>query len=153
VPLPLLAVVPLADGAFLWSSEASGFKHLAVHNPDGSVRTQLTSGGWAVDETSRELVDESGGTVYFAANGGDPRERHLFRVPLAGGSVRRVTREEGMHHVVPDRAFTQFVDKYHGVDAPVCATLANSRTHLRPPCAPRYRTVPHTSRRRVATGR
>jgi len=118
-------LVPLADGAFLWSSEASGFKHLAVHNPDGSVRTQLTSGGWAVDETSRELVDESGGTVYFAANGGDPRERHLFRVPLAGGSVRRVTREEGMHHVVPDRAFTQFVDKYHGVDAPVSVRVCS----------------------------
>ena len=150
--------VGLVDGGFVWASEASGFRHLAVHNADGTRRVQLTCGEWVVDRTCRDMVDERGNgsfgaVVYFEGNRDDPRERQLYRVPLQGGAITRVTREEGTHTVELSRDFSTFVDAYHGLGEPqtvrVCSLadgsplrvifesrhpdLVRLRPHLEPP--------------------
>lgn len=51
------------SGCFLWASERSGFRHLYLHRPDGSVIGAVTAGDWQVD--SLEGVDEDQGLVYF----------------------------------------------------------------------------------------
>ena len=120
-------LVPLSDGGFLWSSEASGFMHLAVHNADGTKRVQLTSGEWTVDATGRDMVDERGGCVYFLGNKSDPREKHLYKVPLTGGAITQVTREEGMHAAKLSRDFTTFIDTYSGLGEPVSVRVCSLR--------------------------
>jgi len=44
-----------------------------------------------------EGVDESAGTVFFAANKDDPRQEHIFSVQLDGSGFKALTSEEGLH--------------------------------------------------------
>jgi dipeptidyl-peptidase-4 len=81
---------PLDGGALLWASERSGTKQLHVVRA-GETRA-LTSGG-AVDR----VVGADERSVVFTGWRDSPRERHLFRVPLAGGEPERLTREPGFH--------------------------------------------------------
>ncbi|MGH9285945.1 MAG: DPP IV N-terminal domain-containing protein, partial [Acidimicrobiales bacterium] len=105
-----------AGGAFLWGSEASGFRHLSLHGPDGSLTRVLTAGDWVVDQV--EGVDEERGLAYVTASRDGPTERHLYAVALAGGEPQRVTAEPGVHTVRLDRRTTRFVDVHSALDHP-----------------------------------
>ncbi|MCZ6546351.1 MAG: DPP IV N-terminal domain-containing protein, partial [Chloroflexi bacterium] len=85
----------LESGEILWSSERDGFRHLYVHDADGSLVRQLTWGEWVV--TRVVGVDEEGRLAYFMATAESPRERQLYRVSLDGGEIERLTVEPGWH--------------------------------------------------------
>jgi dipeptidyl-peptidase-4 len=104
------------EGGFLWASERSGYRHLEVRGRDGALRRVLTEGDWMVDGLSG--LDEDGGIVYLAGTRDDPRERHLYAVPLAGGDVRRITEEAGTHMTMLDGGHRWFVDRHHALDRP-----------------------------------
>lgn len=87
----------LADGRFLWWSLHEGHRHLALHDAAGALVAQVTKGAFDVQQLLGLAAD--GQTVWFAASGEDPRQLHLFAAPLAGGDVRQVTRERGVHTV------------------------------------------------------
>jgi dipeptidyl-peptidase-4 len=108
-------------GCFLWSSERSGYRHLEVRGPDGSLVTQLTSGKWAVDKL--EAVDEERGLVYFTGAMDDSTEMHLFCVPIEGGVIRRLTAEAGFHDVVVSRRVNLFTDSFSSLDRPPAVVL------------------------------
>jgi dipeptidyl-peptidase-4 len=112
---------PLGDGRFLWSSEATGFRHLELRARDGSLARRLTSGDWAVDRL--EGVDEAKGLVYFTCAKDGPLQQQLYRVPLEGGAVERVTSEPGWHTVTLARDARVFVDVHDGAGAPPRAIL------------------------------
>ncbi len=86
------------DGSFLWSSERSGFRHLALHGADGTLVRPVTAGDWEL--TQVDEVDEKGASVVFTSPGTDVLERHVFRVGLDGSGLRRLTREPGSHRAV-----------------------------------------------------
>ncbi len=98
----------LDDGSFLTSSEEDGFRHLYVWK-DGEAR-QLTRGEWMV--TGLQAVDRRAGLVYFTGTRESPLERHLYRVPLAGGEVTRVTEGVGLHQARVSTAAGCFLDQY-----------------------------------------
>lgn len=110
----------LADGRLLWNSERSGYAHLYLVERDGRLRA-LTAGDWAVDAVA--AVDEAAGWVYFTAAKDSPRERHLYRVPLAGGAITRLTREPGMHEATFSRDATIYVDSWSNTHTPPQITL------------------------------
>ena len=85
----------LKDGSFLWSSEASGFRHLSLHAPDGSVIRTLTDGDWMVDGVIG--VDEDSGWVYFNSTRGSALERRVERVSLSGGEIETLSEPGGLH--------------------------------------------------------
>jgi len=85
----------LKDGRILWNSERSGFEHLYVLSEDGSKATALTSGDWPVDGVL--AVDEAAGFVYFAAGKDSPLDAQVYRVPLAGGAIERLSKDDGTH--------------------------------------------------------
>ncbi len=85
----------LKDGTFLWSSESTGFRHLSLHEPDGTVIQALTDGEWVVDGVIG--VDEDGGWVFFSSTRGSPLERRVERVPLAGGEIETLSTAGGVH--------------------------------------------------------
>ncbi len=89
---------PLRDGRFLWSSERDGFRHLYVHDADGGRQRQLTRGEWVVDGVL--AVDEEAGQVWFRGNREDAVSAQVYRVPLAGGDVVRVSDAKFMHSPV-----------------------------------------------------
>lgn len=98
----------LSSGAFLWSSERTGFRHLSLYDHNGREMRVLTEGPWMV--TGQVTVDEDQRLVYFQGTCDGPLERHLYAVSLDGGPLRRLTRESGWHDAVisPDRR--SFVD-------------------------------------------
>lgn len=110
-------------GAFLWSSERSGFRHLELRGADGRLLHELTSGPWPVDRLVE--VDEERGRVYFTAWRERPTEQHLFVVPLGGGAITQLTTGAGTHSVVLDRAKRRFVDVHSALAHPPVITLRN----------------------------
>jgi dipeptidyl-peptidase 4 len=116
---------PLEKGGFLWSSERSGWKHLELRSPDGSLKHPLTSGSWSVDRL--EGIDEKHGLVYFTAARETPLEKNLFRVPLRGGEPERLTPDAGFHAVVASPDGSHFVDTHDSVRTPPVVTLRTSQ--------------------------
>ena len=111
----------LEDGRFLWASERSGFQHLYVLEPDGTVARTLTEGSWMVDRVV--AVDVDGGEVYFEGTRDGVTERHLYAVSLQGGPVRRLTHEPGVHVCTIDRDFKRFLDTHSRRDLPPRITV------------------------------
>jgi dipeptidyl-peptidase-4 len=80
---------------FLWSSERTGHAHLELRGDDGRLLRALTAGDWDVTRTVH--VDEKNGRVYFTGTRDGVTEQHLYRVPLGGGAVERLTKAAGWH--------------------------------------------------------
>lgn len=99
--------------AFIWSSEADGYRHLYLYSTDGERIRRLTSGNWAVDAVKG--VDEDAGLVYFTAAEVSPEEKHLYRQSLVTRSpenVSRISRRAGWHEIRMDRAARVYVDTF-----------------------------------------
>ena len=114
---------PLGDGErFLWISERDGWDHIYLYGMDGRLIRRLTRGEWPV----LGIVHVQGGTsgssdgyVYFT---GHREERiydtHLYRVPLGGGEVDRLTEGEGQHAAVVSPNGDFFVDTHSSTSRP-----------------------------------
>lgn len=113
---PLEAPVNGAVGGFVWGSERSGFQHLYLYDRTGALIRPLTEGSWVVEEIAG--VDETAGTAYVLGTLDDPRERHLYAVPLDGGAPRRITQRPGYHAVMLDRGCRRFADIHSALDRP-----------------------------------
>jgi dipeptidyl-peptidase-4 len=114
-----LNVKVLATGEVLWWSERSGWGHLYLYTPDGSVST-LTDGEWLV----RDLVavDEDRRVATFTAagreHGLDPYVRQVYEVDLDGGQVRRVTDDDLDHTLTPSPSGRFAVDVASSLQTP-----------------------------------
>ncbi len=97
----------LPDGsAFLWASEREGTWRLEVRAPDGGLlRTLAPEAGYralaAIDLEHR---------VAFIHASREPTELHVARVPLEGGAVEWLTRDEGDHVAVVGRDRSIWID-------------------------------------------
>lgn len=84
-------VAILGDGERLvWTSERDGWRRLYLYDLAGRLLAPLTPGGSEV--VRLEAVDEERGWIYYTARP-DPRRPYdeaLLRVPLDGGSPRRL---------------------------------------------------------------
>ncbi len=89
----------LADGSgFLWATERGGGWQLEFRNADGAFRHAVTPREFG-NASLVALEDASQSAV--VSGGADPRETHLYRFPLAGGSAGEpLTREPGQHQAV-----------------------------------------------------
>lgn len=104
------------QSAFIWASERDGFNHLYLFDLKGKLKAQLTEGNWAVDQL--EYIDETAGWVYFTGRKDTPIEKHLYRVPLAGGKVERVSSEAGMHDPVFADNQSVYLDYFNSLSQP-----------------------------------
>ena len=112
----------LRDGRHLaWRSDRDGFSHLYLYTLAGDLVRPLTTGAW--DVTDFHGIDERAGAVYVTTTAESPRERHLYRVPLAGGAPVRLTQGAGWHGVDLSRDFAYFTDTYSTQTAPPATTL------------------------------
>ncbi len=82
------------DQGFLWHTERNGGWQIELRDPAGNLVRPLTPVGMNLARLVD--VDPKRGTM-VAAGGPDPRETHLFRIPLKGGDPRRITEPGGIH--------------------------------------------------------
>lgn len=108
-------------GRLLWLSERNGFAHIYKLSVDGLVEKQLTDGEWVV--TSIDSVDEKNGYVYFTGNAKKPVTYGIFRVPLAGGDIERVSPAGGVHNAVFSKNSSRYVDTHSALDSPPVVDL------------------------------
>jgi len=120
---------------FIWTSERSGFNHIYLYKKDGTLIRQLTDGKWVVAQDVRSgggvrAVDETGGMVWFAAWRETPTEKHLYRVPIAGGDVEKMTSESGWHNafVASDGSF--YVENGQGPMRPPYTAIRSASGEL-----------------------
>lgn len=106
---------------FIWASERDGFKHLYLYNNDGSLVRQLTKGDWVVDDLV--AVDKKAGDIYFTGRKDTPLERHLYRVPLAGGDITRISQEDGFHNITFSLDASIYVDSMSTINHPAQVSL------------------------------
>ncbi|WP_437932989.1 alpha/beta fold hydrolase [Sorangium sp. So ce341] len=102
---------------FLWATAAGGHRHLALRDADsGAELAKLTAGDW--DITALAAPDEERGEARFVATKDGPTERHLYTVPLAGGEVKRITAEPGVHFVTVEPKGPGYVDVHSALGRP-----------------------------------
>jgi dipeptidyl-peptidase-4 len=106
---------------FIWASERNGFRHLYLYDKRGKLIRSLTAGDWMVDDIVE--VDERHEKIYFMGTRAGPTESHLYEVSFAGGELRQITYEPGMHSVVIDRNCRRFIDIHHALDQSPTITL------------------------------
>lgn len=98
------------QNTLIFGSERSGFRHLYRLDLPSRQASLLTTGEFQV--TSLLGLDEKAHYLYFQAAYPTPLERHLFRVPLAGGPMERLTKEAGTHTVRAAPNCQAFIDTY-----------------------------------------
>lgn len=84
----------LEDGRFLWTSERSGWRHLELYGPDGTLERRLTSGDWAITSLDHAGPD----AAIVTAHGTGPlgaASRRVLRVPYDGTPPVALTSPSG----------------------------------------------------------
>ena len=85
--------VPGTD-RFYFQSEATGYSHLYTVNAETGETTQLTRGKFEIRDAR---LSRDGSTWTFTSTRHSPHERHLYRMPVDGGEMTRLTRAAGTH--------------------------------------------------------
>lgn len=83
----------LPGGELVFASERSGWSHLYLLDPDGTV-TPLTEGEW---EVRGALLSPDRSTWLLQASREHPADDHLYTMPATGGRMERLTSEPGRH--------------------------------------------------------
>lgn len=93
-PPDLLTWLPDGSG-FLWRTEAKGAWSLEHHDATGRHLRTIVTGDLGLRQVCGLSADGKDVIVEAAA---DPREQHVWRVPLAGGDRYTLTSGGGVHH-------------------------------------------------------
>lgn len=114
---------PLESGEFLWTSEASGFRHIYRYSAKGKLLNQITDGDWEVRGIA--AVDEGKRMIRFVSSEASPLEAQLYAVSFDGGAAKRLTTEEGWHTIHSNADGSAFVDVFSSFNTPPQAILKN----------------------------
>ncbi len=130
---------PLPDGRFLWGSEASGWRRLALHEADGRKVRDLSPDGWSV--TALDGVTADGWVVFtaFATAGFGPADRQVLRANLDGSVVESLTVRPGWHSALVAPRTGLWLGTWSDADTPPRQTLRaldGKETAARLPSAP-----------------
>lgn len=101
---------------FIWQSERDGYNHLYLYNTNGKMIRQLTLGKWVV--TNLIGVDPRGEYVYFESTKESPIERHVYRVNIDNGEIKKLTAEAGTHTGLFNTQYTYFLNSFNSLTVP-----------------------------------
>ncbi|KAI4307112.1 hypothetical protein L6164_030332 [Bauhinia variegata] len=119
--IPLDKGVAKFSGGFIWASEKTGFRHLYLHDANGTCLGPITEGEWMVEQIAG--VNEATGLIYFTGTLHGPLESNLYYTKLfVDGSQQlqapvRLTHGKGKH-VILDHHMRSFVDINDSLDCP-----------------------------------
>lgn len=91
----------LEDGSFLWTSEESGWRRLALHDASGSRLRDLSGDGWNV--TQLDGVDAEGESAIYTAFSTETLgalHRTVFRQSLGGGEPVALSAQDAWSRVL-----------------------------------------------------
>lgn len=100
---------------FVWFSEKDGFQNLYYYTLEGKLIKQLTNNLFV----AREIIgtNTSGTEIYFKATGPNPTNMLVYKVDLKG-KQSLITKDQGVHNVVPSADGNWFFDEFSNHDTP-----------------------------------
>jgi dipeptidyl aminopeptidase/acylaminoacyl peptidase len=112
-----------------WWSERDGWGHLYRFDAQGTLKNQITSGPWMVDQLL--FVDEAARQLYFLARGREAGHfryhGHLYRVNYDGSGLSLLTPEDADHNVWMSPSGRYFLDTYSRVETPPVSLVRSAR--------------------------
>ncbi|PYO77502.1 MAG: S9 family peptidase [Gemmatimonadetes bacterium] len=111
-------------GRVWYASEADGYSHLYTIAPDGTGRQQLTRGRWEVRDVA---LSPDRRWFYLTTNEVSPFEQHLYRMPVTGGAMEKITTKVGKHTAVVSPDGQLVADVYSYVNRPPDLFLLRDR--------------------------
>ena len=109
-PLNPVEFVPGHPDQLIWQSQRDGFMHLYLYNTAGQLLRQLTQGPWVV--TDALGFAGNGREIVYASTADGPLERHVYAVPLGGGSPRKLSQGTGTHSAILSAGGQYFLDNF-----------------------------------------
>jgi dipeptidyl aminopeptidase/acylaminoacyl peptidase len=106
-------------------SEADGFAHLYSVGSDGTGKQRLTSGRWEVRDVK---LSPDGRWFDLLTNQVSPFEQHLYRMPITGGALEKITTRTGKHAAVVSPDGQMVADVYSYVNRPPDLFLLRARS-------------------------
>ncbi|HEY2092089.1 MAG TPA: prolyl oligopeptidase family serine peptidase [Thermoanaerobaculia bacterium] len=128
----------MPDGANLWFvSEQTGFAQLYEVPFAGGAVKPLTEGKWEIEDIT---VSDDKKSFYMTTSEVSPYERHLYRMPVGGGTRTKLTSQAGRHDaaVSPDGAV--IADLYSYTNKPPEVFIGTTKVTTSP--SPEFFTYP-----------
>ncbi len=100
---------------FVWFSEKDGFQNLYYYTLEGKLIKQLTNNQFV----TRDIIgtNTAGTEIYFKATGPNPTNMLVYKVDLKGKQTL-ITKDQGVHNVVPSADGNWFFDEFSNHDTP-----------------------------------
>lgn len=106
----------LPAGDILLTSSRSGFRHIYRLSVSSGNLEQLTRGDW--DVTSVVRVDEASGFIYFYGRRDGRINQTVYRVPIAGGEIEKITADIGWNRADFSPTGNCFILNYSSATSP-----------------------------------
>ncbi len=111
----------LPDDRFIWTSERDGHNHIYLHDEDGAVQRQLTSGPWEV--TSYYGYDPDKKRIFYQSTERGSIVRDVYSISERGRGKQRLTQGMGTNSAAFSADYTYFINTFQSVDTPPLYTL------------------------------
>ncbi|MFN3753754.1 DPP IV N-terminal domain-containing protein [Flavobacterium sp.] len=100
---------------FVWFSEKDGFQNMYYYTIEGKLIKQLTNNPFVV----RDIIgtNTAGTEIYFKATGPNPTNMLVYKVDLKGKQTL-ITKDQGIHNVIPSADGNWFFDEFSNHDTP-----------------------------------
>ncbi len=115
----------LADNSFLWTSEKDGWNHIYHHNPDGSLRRQVTSGNWEV--TGFYGYDLKTNRVFYQSSENGSINRGVYAIALNGKDKQALATASGTNDADFSADYSYFIHTYSNTTTPYRFTLNSAK--------------------------
>jgi dipeptidyl aminopeptidase/acylaminoacyl peptidase len=115
----------IGDQRIWYVSEADGFAHVYTVGADGGGRQQLTRGKWEVRDID---LSPDRRFFYLHTNEVSPFEQHLYRMPVTGGAMEKITSKTGKHTATVSPDGQLVADVYSYVNRPPDLFLLRNRS-------------------------
>ncbi len=114
----------LNDGKFTFANKKDGFRQLFLHNANGLLNKQLTTGKY--DVCKFYGYDSIKKLVYYQAAAISPTGREIYSVDLKGGKPTLLSENKGVSHAEFGSQYSYFIKKYSTANAPSVYSICNT---------------------------
>lgn len=101
---------------FIWTSDADGYNHVYVYSRQGKKLRQLTQGNFDVVEFYG--YDPARNMVYLQAAKDNAKQRGVYQLPYAGGTLEALHQDEGFNQAQFSSTFDYYVLQHSTATTP-----------------------------------